>query len=79
MDRIERTSTALSITSVLTHSHYAVLPHGVSITDWSEEDKALLNDHVRHALHSRRAAFKRGLKGFGQYVKKRGCLNLGFV
>lgn len=72
---IARTATRLSITSALTESHYAVLPHGVSIADWDEGDKALLNDHVRHALHSRRAAFRRGLKGFGQYVRRRMCSN----
>ncbi len=57
--------------------HYAVLPHGVSLANWSEEDKFELNDHVRHMLHSRRAKFRRGLKGFGQYVRRRKCaLNL---
>ena len=30
-----------------------------------------LNDHVRHMLHSRRSKFKRSMKGFGQYVRKR--------
>lgn len=71
IEPIARTATRLSITSALTDSHYAVLPHGVSIADWDDGDKVLLNDHVRHALHSRRAAFKRGLKGFGQYVRRR--------
>ena len=50
---------------------YAVLPHGISLASWSEEDKAELNDHVRHMLHSRRSKFKRRMKAFGKYVRKR--------
>ena len=60
-----------SITSVLDESHYAVLPHGVSLEGWSEQEKVELDDHVRHMLHSRRSKFKRGLKGFGKYIRKR--------
>ncbi|KAF3927537.1 hypothetical protein AA313_de0203059 [Arthrobotrys entomopaga] len=63
-------SRAMSITSNLTDSHYAVLPHGVTIEDWSPEEKAMLDDHVRHLLHSRREKFKRGWRGFKQYVKR---------
>lgn len=59
-----------SITSQLTDSHYAVLPHGVTLEGWSDEDIAELNDHVRHLLHSRREGFKRSMRGFGQYVSK---------
>ncbi|THV92815.1 hypothetical protein D6D17_00505 [Aureobasidium pullulans] len=53
-----------------TEDHYAVLPHGLSLEGWSLAEKQELNDHVRHMLHSRRAAFKRGMKGFGQYVRR---------
>ena len=60
-----------SLTSVLTESHYAVLPHGATLEGWSDEDKDLLNDHVRHLMHSRRARFKRSMKGFGKYVRRR--------
>ncbi|KAF3164480.1 hypothetical protein TWF225_007138 [Orbilia oligospora] len=63
-------SRALSITSNLTDSHYAVLPHGVTIDDWTEEERAMLDDHVRHLLHSKREKFKRGWRGFKQYVKR---------
>ncbi|KAF2148711.1 hypothetical protein K461DRAFT_201762, partial [Myriangium duriaei CBS 260.36] len=63
-------SDAQTITSRLSDSHYAVLPHGVSLEGWTDEEKAELEDHVRHMLHSRRAAFRRGLKGFGQYVRR---------
>lgn len=59
-----------SINSQLTESHFAVLPHGVTLEGWSDEDIAELNDHVRHLLHSRREGFKRGMRGFGQYVRK---------
>jgi hypothetical protein len=60
-----------SISSTLDDMNYAVLPHAVSLDDWSEEDKAELNDYVRHLLHSRRSRFKRGLRGFGKYLQKR--------
>jgi len=59
-----------TISSTLSESRYAVLPHGESLAGWTPEEKAELNDMVRHMLHSRRAAFKRGMKGFGQYVKR---------
>lgn len=55
--------------------HYAVLPHGASLQGWSDEEKAALDDHVRHLLHSRRARFKRTMKGFGRYVRN----PLGFI
>ncbi|KAF7561191.1 hypothetical protein G7046_g2956 [Stylonectria norvegica] len=64
---MERTST---ITSRLTESHYAALPHGASLEGWSAEEKRELDDHVRHMLHSRRSRFKRRLRGFGQYVRR---------
>ena len=66
-----QTSRAMSITSNLNDSHYAVLPHGVSINDWSEEERAMLDDHVRHLMHSKREKFKRGWRGFRQYVRRR--------
>lgn len=71
---LSRSRTTQSISSVLTSMsdghNFAVLPHGASLEGWSEEDKAELNDHVRHLLHSRRAKFKRGMRGFGKYVRK---------
>lgn len=59
-----------SVSSQLTESHYAVLPHGVRLEGWSEEDLDELNDYVRHLLHSRREGFKRSIRGFGKYVSK---------
>ncbi len=59
-----------SITSVMTESHYAVLPHGVSLEGWSEEDKEILDDHVRHMMHSKRSKFKQRMVAFGKYVQK---------
>lgn len=70
--QMERTST---ITSRLTESHYAALPHGATLEGWSREEKEELDDHVRHMLHSRRSKFKRTMKGFGQYVRQ----PLGFL
>jgi len=66
---LDRTFTIASHLSD-TEDHYAVLPHGLSLEGWSLAEKEELNDHVRHMLHSRRAAFKRGMKGFGQYVRR---------
>ncbi|KAI1461570.1 hypothetical protein F4805DRAFT_412557 [Annulohypoxylon moriforme] len=54
---------------------HAVLPDGVFLEGWSDEEKAELNDYVRHMLHSRRSKFKRSMKAFGQYVSK----PLGFL
>ena len=62
-------SSVLSGTSI--GHNYAVLPHGTLLEDWSEEDKAELNDYVRHLLHSRRAKFKRTMRAFGKFVRKR--------
>lgn len=59
-----------SMSSVLPGPKYAVLPGG-QVEGWSREDYAELNDHVRHMLHSRRSKFKRAMKGFRQYIKKR--------
>ncbi|KAK2614027.1 hypothetical protein N8I77_000888 [Diaporthe amygdali] len=61
---------AYSISSNLDNDHYAVLPHGESLEGWSQEEVEMLNDHVRHMLHSRRSKFKRSLKGFGRYVSR---------
>ncbi|KKY24474.1 putative integral membrane protein [Phaeomoniella chlamydospora] len=65
-----RQGRTLSIGSTMSDTRYAVLPHGVTLLGWSEEDKELLNDHVRHMLHSKRSAFKRSMKGFWKYVQK---------
>src|SRR4051794_9661004 len=58
----ERTYTGATINTIssnFTDRYYAVLPHGVQLSGWSEEEKLELNDHVRHMLHSRRSKFKR--------------------
>ena len=68
-----------SIRSVMTDSHYAVLPHGVDLSDWSEEDKELLDDHVRHMLHSKRSKFKQRMRAFGKYISKRRFLRIYMV
>jgi len=69
----ERTDTGATLNTLSSHVNdrfYAVLPHGVSVSAWSEEEKLELNDHVRHMLHSRRSKFRRSMKGFKQYVSK---------
>ena len=65
------TATLATIDSQLSESRFAVLPHGTSLEGWSKADKKELNDHVRHMLHSRRSKFKRSMRGFGQYVRRR--------
>lgn len=67
----ETTATLMTIDSQLSESRFAVLPDGASLEGWSKEDKKEVNDHVRHMLHSRRSKFKRTMKGFGQYVRRR--------
>jgi hypothetical protein len=60
----------LSIGSDLSDSRYAVLPHGVSLEGWTDDEIEELNDHVRHLLHSRREGFKRGWRGFKKYISR---------
>lgn len=50
---------------------YAVLPDGERLEGWGPGEVEELDDLVRHQLHSRRAKFKRSMKGFGQYVRRR--------
>ena len=69
-----RIPTAGTIDSQLSDSRYAVLPEGESLAGWTHEDRLELNDHVRHMLHSRRSKFKRSMKGFYQYVRRRKSL-----
>ncbi|KAG0645589.1 hypothetical protein D0Z07_8651 [Hyphodiscus hymeniophilus] len=49
---------------------YAVLPDYEGLEGWTPAEEAELDDMVRHQLHSRRAKFKRAMKGFGQYVRR---------
>lgn len=60
-----------SISSQITEHHWAVLQHGETLDGWSKEDKEILDDMVRHSLHSRRAKFARSMKGFSQFVRRR--------
>ena len=69
--RMHTGATLDTITSRVNDKYYAVLPHGVMLPGWTEEEKLELNNHVRHMLHSRRSKFKRSMKGFGQYVRRR--------
>lgn len=58
-------------TKVLKHAQYAILPDGETLAGWTAQEEAELDDHVRHVLHSRRAKFKRAMRGFSQYVRRR--------
>jgi hypothetical protein len=64
-------ATVATIDSQLSESRYAVLPHGTDLEGWTKHDKKEVNDHVRHMLHSKRSKFKRTMRGFGQYVRRR--------
>ncbi|KAK3303900.1 uncharacterized protein B0T15DRAFT_534932 [Chaetomium strumarium] len=64
-----------SLSSVLSEPQYAILPENTSLEGWSEEDIKLLNDYVRHMLHSRRSKIKQRFKAFGKYASK----PLGFL
>lgn len=55
----------------LPNAQYAILPDGEYIEDFSDKDKAEIDDAVRHQLHSKRAKFKRAMQGFKQYVRRR--------
>jgi hypothetical protein len=70
---LEQLRPSASMSSVLPGPRYAVLPESRGLEGWTKEDYAELNDHVRHMLHSRRSKFKRSMRGFGQYVRKRKC------
>jgi hypothetical protein len=52
---VESSNRRNSVSSQLTESHYAVLPHGVRLDGWSNEDLDELNDHVRHLLQEKHA------------------------
>ncbi|KAF9699919.1 hypothetical protein EKO04_002526 [Ascochyta lentis] len=70
--QLQRTDTLDSTLSTLEEGpghHFAVLPHGASLPGWTDEEKDALDDHVRHLLHSRRAKFKRSMRGFGRYCR----------
>ncbi|KAK0702531.1 hypothetical protein B0T21DRAFT_455677 [Apiosordaria backusii] len=65
-----------SLSSVLaSEPQYAILPNDASLHGWGEEDVKLLNDYVRHMLHSRRSKIKQRFKAFGKYVRR----PLGFL
>ncbi|KAK7752262.1 hypothetical protein SLS62_005796 [Diatrype stigma] len=63
------------VPSTMTERFYAVRPHNATLDNWTEEEIAELNDHVRHMLHSRRNKMKRRFKAFGQYMRR----PLGFL
>jgi hypothetical protein len=68
---VRRVDTISSVLTGISEGHnYAVLPHGASLPGWTPEEKAMLNDHVRHLLHSKREGFKRSMRGFSRYVRK---------
>ena len=69
--RLDQLRPFTSMSSVLPGPRYAVLPEDHGLEGWTREDFMELNDHVRHMLHSRRSKFKRSMKGFGQYIRKR--------
>ncbi|KAK1779362.1 hypothetical protein QBC45DRAFT_136725 [Copromyces sp. CBS 386.78] len=59
-----------SFSTVLTAPQYAILPKDATLEGWREEDIRMLNDYVRHMLHSKRSKFKQRMKAFGKYVRR---------
>lgn len=64
-----------SFSTVLTAPQYAILPKDATLEGWREEDIRMLNDYVRHMLHSKRSKFKQRMKAFGKYCRR----PLGFL
>lgn len=64
-----------SLSSVLSDTQYAILPEDATLEGWTDDEIKMLNDHVRHMLHSRRSKFKQRLKAFGKYTRR----PLGFL
>ena len=50
---------------------YAVLPAGLDWEDWTPQERAELDDYVRHLMHSRKERFRRRARGFWQFFKRR--------
>lgn len=65
------TGSEVDLTSTRYDWQYAVLPDGETLRGWTPEQMEDLDDRVRHVLHSRRAQFKRSMRGFWQYVRRR--------
>jgi hypothetical protein len=57
-----------SLSSVISGPQYAILPENATLEGWDEEDVKMLNDYVRHMLHSRRSKVKQRLKAFVKYA-----------
>jgi len=58
-----------SLSSVLSSEpQYAILPNNASLEGWKEEDVKLLNDYVRHMLHSRGQRSSSGSRLLGSTV-----------
>ncbi|VDB91370.1 unnamed protein product [Peniophora sp. CBMAI 1063] len=54
---------------------YAILPAGLDWEDWSPQERAELDDYVRHLMHSRKERFRRRARGFWQFFRR----PLGFL
>jgi len=61
-----------SLSSILseTQTQYAILPDDATLHGWTDDEVKLLNDYVRHMLHSRRSKFKQRIKAFGKYARR---------
>jgi hypothetical protein len=66
------TETTLVATEVVVKGKYFVLPSKlVDMSDWTEQEKADLDDYVRHLLHNRKERLRRKWRGFKKYVSTR--------
>lgn len=58
--------------AIAARGKYMILPDGLVDWDkWSDEERAELDDYVRHLLHSRKWKARRTWRGFKHYVRTR--------
>lgn len=78
--RVKEPSTAVDTEELIlanqkyVKGRYFVLPSKlVDMTDWTDQEKADLDDYVRHLMHNKKEIFRRRMRGFGKYVRTREC------
>ncbi|KZV61341.1 hypothetical protein PENSPDRAFT_619233 [Peniophora sp. CONT] len=74
---LDSTADAQSTTGLTetARGRYAILPAGLDWEDWSLQERAELDDYVRHLMHSRKERFRRRARGLWQFFKR----PLGFL
>lgn len=66
------TASTVEMPDRIERGQYFLLPSKlVDMSGWSEEEKAELDDYVRHLMHSRKEKLRRKWRGFRKYVSTR--------